>query len=83
MLTHADACWQEEVAPLAEALLPLLLASIQSEDGVCAEYGDAEADGALADAVGGDESEEDDDIRAITVRTAWLDEKVIYCLVYY
>ena len=70
----------QDIAALAPALLPLLLASIESEDGVTAEY-DEDADQVAG--LGGDDSEEDDDdIRAITVRTAWLDEKAaaVYCL---
>jgi hypothetical protein len=71
---------KEEVGALAGTLLPMLLTSIESEDGVAAEYDD-EDDGA-ARGLGGDDSEGDDDIRAITVRTAWLDEKAaaVFCL---
>ena len=53
------------------------MATIESEDGVSAEYDDDE------DPLGGDDGDEgEEDIRAITVRTAWLDEKAaaVFCL---
>ena len=60
------------MAPLVPTLLPMLLTSIASEDGVSAEYDDDDEPGVG----GGEDSDEDEgDVRAITVRTAWLDEK--------
>lgn len=72
---------KEEVAALAPSVMPMLITSIESEDGVAAEYGGDDETG-LGGAGGGDDSEDEDDIRAITVRTAWLDEKAaaVFCL---
>jgi importin-4 len=67
----------EDLGPALPALVPLLLQSCASEDGVLPVAGGAAAgDGALA-GVGrdSDDEEEDDDPRTVMVRTAVMDEK--------
>ncbi|EKX50352.1 hypothetical protein GUITHDRAFT_104162 [Guillardia theta CCMP2712] len=67
---------QEEMLPLLPSLLPKMIESIESEDGVT----EVEEDGApsLRGIVSPDSDDEDEsDPKALAVRTAWLDEKVL------
>ncbi|KAJ1475150.1 armadillo-type protein [Baffinella frigidus] len=82
-LANLSIVMQKDMAPLLPAILPYINASIDSEDGLSLmpEHGAAaQPFGNLC--VDSDDEDEDNDPRALHVRTAWLDEKAsaVHCM---
>jgi hypothetical protein len=64
------------MAPLASDVMNQLLMSCQSEDGLVELRGAGDSFAHVGRSAEGDSDDDDDgDLRGLTVRTAWLDEK--------